>query len=136
MRFPVTALACFVAIKLLFNQYTATATILFDPRNARVTTTQEVLPDLGPDSIAVESLVQVAKSDGFLSALIARLRLTDDAEFIGSATFAGRSRLGGARQIARPARHRPPRRNLRRRRVGEDRHDAQRARASPTPPPT
>jgi uncharacterized protein involved in exopolysaccharide biosynthesis/Mrp family chromosome partitioning ATPase len=78
-------LACFVAIKLIFNQYSATATVLFDPRNARVTTTQEVLPDIGPDSIAIESLVQVAKSDGFLTALVDRLRLSDDVEFVGSA---------------------------------------------------
>jgi succinoglycan biosynthesis transport protein ExoP len=80
------ALACFVLVRLIFNQYSATATVLFDPRNAKVTTTQEVLSDIGPDSIAIESLVQVAKSDGFLTALVARLGLADDSEFGGSAT--------------------------------------------------
>ena len=69
-RSPVSSrIVCAIAVKLLFNQYFATATVLFDPRNAKVTGAQEVLPEIGPDSIAIESLVQVAKSDGFLSAL-------------------------------------------------------------------
>jgi polysaccharide biosynthesis transport protein len=79
------ALLCFVAVRLVFNQYTATATLLFDPRNARVTPTQEVLSDIGPDSIAIESLVQVAKADGFLLKLIERQELTGDSEYAGNA---------------------------------------------------
>ncbi|WP_158815567.1 GumC family protein [Methylocapsa sp. S129] len=81
----VVALLCVIAIKLIFNQYSATATILFDPRKAEVTGTQEVLPDIGPDSIAIESLVQVAKSDAFLTTLVEREGLSNDPEFIGSA---------------------------------------------------
>jgi polysaccharide biosynthesis transport protein len=79
------ALLCVIAVWLIFNQYSATATILFDPRSAKVTGTEEVLPDIGPDSIAIESLVQVAKSDGFLSALVEHEGLSKDPEFIGSA---------------------------------------------------
>ena len=81
----VAALLCVIAIRLIFDQYSATATILFDPRNAKVTGTEEVLPDIGPDSIAIESLVQVAKSDAFLSTLAEREGLSGDHEFIGSA---------------------------------------------------
>jgi len=55
----VVAVLCVIVAKLIFDQYLATATILFDPRKAEVTGTQEVLPDIGPDSIAIESLVQV-----------------------------------------------------------------------------
>lgn len=84
----IVTLLCVIGAKLLFNQYSATATVLFDPRNANVTGSQEVLPDIGPDSIAIESLVQVARSDGFLSALIAREGLTADPEFTGSAASA------------------------------------------------
>jgi succinoglycan biosynthesis transport protein ExoP len=72
-------------VKFAFNQYSATATVLFDPRNAKVTGTQEVLPDIGPDAIAIESLVQVAKSDGFLTALAEQEGLSNDPEFAGGA---------------------------------------------------
>jgi polysaccharide biosynthesis transport protein len=82
----VVAALCFIAVKLIFNQYSATATILFDPRSANVTGTQEVLPDIGPDSIAIESLVQVAKSDGFLTTLVERQGLDADPEFVGGAS--------------------------------------------------
>jgi succinoglycan biosynthesis transport protein ExoP len=79
------AILCASAITLLFNQYVATATLLFDPRNAKVTDAQEVLPEIGPDSIAIESLVQVAKSDGFLAKLIEREGLAADSELDGGA---------------------------------------------------
>jgi Chain length determinant protein len=82
-------LVCAIVVKLAFNQYSATATILFDPRNAKVTGAEQVLSDIGPDSIAIESLVQVAKSDG------------------------------RARQIEGSADDRPPRRHLCRRRDGQ-----------------
>jgi uncharacterized protein involved in exopolysaccharide biosynthesis/Mrp family chromosome partitioning ATPase len=81
----VVSLLCVIAVRLAFDQYSATATVLFDPRNANVTQTQEVLPDIGPDSIAIESLVQVAKSDGFLTALVEKEELSSDPEFTGSA---------------------------------------------------
>ena len=79
------AVLCVIVAKLIFNQYLATATVLFDPRKAEVTGTQQVLPDIGPDSIAIESLVQVTKSDAFLSKLVEREGLASDPEFIGSA---------------------------------------------------
>jgi polysaccharide biosynthesis transport protein len=81
----VVTLLCAIAVKLAFNQYSATATILFDPRNAKVTGAEQVLSDIGPDSIAIESLVQVAKSDGFLSALVDKQELASDPEFAGGA---------------------------------------------------
>jgi len=77
-----------VAFRMIFDQYVATATILFDPRNAKVTSTEEVLPDIGPDSIAIESRVQVARSDSFLAALVEREGLADNPEFAGGATAA------------------------------------------------
>jgi succinoglycan biosynthesis transport protein ExoP len=80
----IVAVLCALAITLTFNQYVATATVLFDPRNAKVTASEEVLPDIGPDSVAIESVVQVAKSDGFLGALVEREGLLSNPEFGGS----------------------------------------------------
>lgn len=77
-----------IGCRLVFSQYVATATILFDPRSAKVTATDEVLPDIGPDSIAVESLVQVARSDGFLASLVEREGLAERPDFGGGAASA------------------------------------------------
>ena len=131
------ALACFVLVRLIFNQYSATATVLFDPRNAKVTTTQEVLSDIGPDSIAIESLVQVAKSDGFLTALVARLGLADDSEFGGSATAVADRNAAALDKLRDRLAIRSPRRDLCRRPLGQIRRRAKESQpASPTPPPT
>src|SRR5579863_142240 len=66
----VVAIVLAVLIRLAFNQYAATALVLVDPRDTKVTPTEAVVSNIGPDAIAVESLVQVAKSDGFLAALV------------------------------------------------------------------
>jgi succinoglycan biosynthesis transport protein ExoP len=70
-----------LAFWLLFNQYSATALVIVDPRDARVTSTPEVLGNIGPDSIAIESLVQIAKAESFLGALADQEELTKDPEF-------------------------------------------------------
>ena len=46
----IVTLLCVVGAKLVFNQYVASATVLFDPRNSKVTGAQDVLSDIGPDS--------------------------------------------------------------------------------------
>jgi succinoglycan biosynthesis transport protein ExoP len=65
---------------LVFNRYVASALVLVDPRDSKISATPDVIPNIGPDSIAIESLVQVAKSDGFLGALVDQLHLADDPE--------------------------------------------------------
>ena len=80
----VIALVGLLAAFLLFNKYVATALILVDPRDAKVTQAPEVLSNIGPDSIAIESLVQVANSDGFMSKVVDALNLMNDDEFAGS----------------------------------------------------
>ena len=67
-----------IAAFLFFNKYVSTALILVDPRDAKVTQATEVLPNIGPDSIAIESLVQVANSDGFMSRVIDEMNLVND----------------------------------------------------------
>ena len=77
----VVTVLCTLALWMLFDQYAATALVLVDPRDVKVTATPDVLPNIGPDSIAIESLVQVAKSDAFLGALVDQEGLAKDAEF-------------------------------------------------------
>ncbi len=80
------AVLCALALWLFFNQYAATALVLVDPRDVRATTTPEVLANVGGDSIAIESMVQIARSDGFLGALVDQQGLATDPEFNRAAT--------------------------------------------------
>ncbi len=73
-----------IAIAFYFVQptrYAATALILVDPRTPRITLSEDVLPGIGNDAIALESLVQVATSDGFLNPIFDRLDIASDPEF-------------------------------------------------------
>ena len=69
------AVAVFFATYLVFNKYQATATIIIDPRSPNVTQGAGVLSNIGGDAIAIESIVQVTKSNAFLGALAQRLKL-------------------------------------------------------------
>ncbi len=95
------------ACLLLLNSFSATALVMVDPRDAKVTQTPDVLANIGPDTIAVESLVQVANSDGFLGRVVDRLDLMSDPDLGGKgATAAERhattvEKLRGGLKIAR-----------------------------------
>ena len=78
----VTVLAFLVAY-FIFNKYSATAVVMIDPRSAKITQGGGVLANIGADAIAIESLVQVARSEGFLGALVDQLNLTQDGYFGG-----------------------------------------------------
>ncbi|OAF18643.1 exopolysaccharide transport family protein [Bradyrhizobium neotropicale] len=71
-------------------RFAATALVVVDPREQRVTTEQDVLPGIGQDSAALQSLVEVAKSDGFLRPLIEQLKVRDDEDISGGHTDATR----------------------------------------------
>src|SRR5277367_2286161 len=75
--------ATFGAALFIFNKYSATAMIVVDPRDAKVTQTSGVLANTGPDFNAIESLSLIAKSDGFLGTLVDKLDLVHDTEFAG-----------------------------------------------------
>lgn len=60
------------------TRYAATALVLVDPRELHVTTDPDVLPGIGQDAAALQSLVEVAKSDGFLRPLIGKLKIAED----------------------------------------------------------
>ncbi|ODN71390.1 hypothetical protein [Methylobrevis pamukkalensis] len=70
-------------------RYAATALILVDPRTPRITLSEDVLPGIGNDAVALESLVQVATSDGFLNPIFDQLNIADDPEFNSGSIFGG-----------------------------------------------
>lgn len=84
-----TVLASVVAAVLLASlylavtkpTYTAKASILIDPRDARSTRFESVLPGIGPDSAAVASQVFVIESRDLLMAVFESEGLADDPEF-------------------------------------------------------
>lgn len=89
-RILTLALAIFalgvVVLLVIPVRYAATALVVVDPREQRVTTEQDVLPGIGQDSAALQSLVEVAKSDGFLKPLIEQLKVRDDEDISGGHT--------------------------------------------------
>lgn len=76
--------AGFFVLSIIPVRYGATALVVVDPREPRVTAEQDVLPGIGQDAAALQSLIEIAKSDGFLRPLIDRLKITEDEEIAGS----------------------------------------------------
>jgi uncharacterized protein involved in exopolysaccharide biosynthesis len=72
-----------VALVVIPVRYAATALVVVDPREQRVTNDQDVLPGIGQDAAALQSLIEIAKSDGFLRPLIEQLKIQDDQEIAG-----------------------------------------------------
>ncbi len=75
-----------VILLIMPVRYAATALVVVDPREQRVTNEQDVLPGIGQDAAALQSLVEIAKSDGFLRPLIERLKIASDEDIAGSET--------------------------------------------------
>ncbi len=73
-------------LMILPARYAATALVVVDPREQRVTNEQDVLPGIGQDAAALQSLVEIAKSDGFLRPLIDQLKIQDDDDIAGTET--------------------------------------------------
>jgi uncharacterized protein involved in exopolysaccharide biosynthesis len=63
--------------------YTATATILIDPRDSHATNFDNVLPGIGADSAAISSQVSVIGSTDLLEAVFNSEDLAQDPEFAG-----------------------------------------------------
>jgi uncharacterized protein involved in exopolysaccharide biosynthesis/Mrp family chromosome partitioning ATPase len=72
--------AGFFILSIIPVKYAATALVVVDPREQRVTAEQDVLPGIGQDAAALQSLIEIAKSDGFLTPLIDTLKIADDDE--------------------------------------------------------
>jgi uncharacterized protein involved in exopolysaccharide biosynthesis/Mrp family chromosome partitioning ATPase len=89
-RIFLLALALFAlgvaVLAIIPTRYAATALVVVDPREQRVTSEQDVLPGIGQDAAALQSVIEIAKSDGFLRPLIEQLKVADDEEISGGAT--------------------------------------------------
>ncbi|KJC42323.1 lipopolysaccharide biosynthesis protein [Bradyrhizobium sp. LTSP885] len=75
-----------IVLLLIPARYAATALVVVDPREQRVTTDQDVLPGIGQDAAALQSVVEIAKSDGFLRPLIEQLKVAEDDDIAGGKT--------------------------------------------------
>lgn len=73
-----TAALAAVLLVIFPARYTATAIVLLDPRQPRVTDSREVLPGIGNDAFAVESQVELVRSPVLASKVIAELNLESD----------------------------------------------------------
>lgn len=89
-RILTLALALFalgvIVLMVLPVRYAATALVVVDPRELRVTSDQDVLPGIGQDAAALQSQIEIAKSDGFLRPLIEKLKIADDEDIAGGHT--------------------------------------------------
>jgi uncharacterized protein involved in exopolysaccharide biosynthesis/Mrp family chromosome partitioning ATPase len=79
-----------IALMVIPVRFAATALVVVDPREQRVTNEQDVLPGIGQDAAALQSLIEIAKSDGFLRPLIEQLKIQDDHEITGGETDSSR----------------------------------------------
>src|SRR5882762_3630153 len=79
-----------VVLAVIPTRYAATALVVVDPREQRVTNEQDVLPGIGQDAAALQSLIEIAKSDGFLLPLIEQLKIQDDNEIASGETDTSR----------------------------------------------
>jgi uncharacterized protein involved in exopolysaccharide biosynthesis len=90
LRIALLSLALFAigvgVLLVLPVRYAATALVVVDPREQRVTNEQDVLPGIGQDAAALQSQIEIAKSDGFLRPLIAQLDIQNDPDIAGSET--------------------------------------------------
>ncbi|WP_038975669.1 GumC family protein [Bradyrhizobium japonicum] len=75
-----------IVLMVLPVRYAATALVVLDPRELRVTSEQDVLPGIGQDAAALQSQIEIAKSDGFLRPLIEQLKIADDQDIAGGYT--------------------------------------------------
>ena len=85
----------FTAAALLYvlsatTQYTATSTVLVDPRRANVVeTTQTVLSNFGTDDATIESQTLLIKSGAILRRVVDRMKLATDEEFVPPPSLLG-----------------------------------------------
>jgi uncharacterized protein involved in exopolysaccharide biosynthesis/Mrp family chromosome partitioning ATPase len=79
-----------VIMMIIPTRYAATALVFVDPRELHVTADPDVQPGIGQDSAALQSLIEIARSDGFLKPLIEKLKIADDEDISGSETNTSR----------------------------------------------
>jgi len=82
-----TVITAAALLALLPAKYAATAVLLVDPRQPKVTNSEVVLSGIGSDAAAVESQVELIGSADLAKRVIAQLGLADDPEFAAKSTI-------------------------------------------------
>jgi exopolysaccharide transport family protein len=84
------AAAALIFVLTATPQYTATATVLVDPRRANIgDTTQTVLSNFGTDDATIESQALLIQSVAILRQAVIKMKLFEDAEFVPPPTLMG-----------------------------------------------
>jgi uncharacterized protein involved in exopolysaccharide biosynthesis/Mrp family chromosome partitioning ATPase len=73
-------------LSIIPARYAATALVVVDPREQHVIAERDVLPGIGQDAAALQSLIEIAKSDGFLRPVIEQLKIAEDSDIAGGET--------------------------------------------------
>jgi succinoglycan biosynthesis transport protein ExoP len=110
----IVVFVCCLALGALYYfttppSYTATGTMLLDTRKVQLLEKESVLGDIQVDASTVQTQVEVLKSENISLAVLRKLKLTEDPEFVGDSTgllsrvtaFLGS--LTGAREAAPPS---------------------------------
>ena len=93
------ASAIFGALYFLFNQYSATALIMVDPRSAKIAQNSIATATGAPDVNAIDSLVLIAKSEAFLGAVLDKLTLMQEPYFAESGVTAPVARANAIEKL-------------------------------------
>ncbi|MCR6660091.1 MAG: exopolysaccharide transport family protein [Asticcacaulis sp.] len=70
-----------VPVLMQVPTYTATASVMMDPRTLNATPNQDVLSDLPPDAVTVDTEVEILKSNALGDRVLRSLQLDQDPEF-------------------------------------------------------
>jgi succinoglycan biosynthesis transport protein ExoP len=82
--FSVTMVCGFVYLFTAPARYAAKATMIIDTRKVQVFQQQSILGDVAIDSAAIDTQMELVKSDKVALSVIKELHLTEDPEFVGS----------------------------------------------------
>jgi capsular exopolysaccharide synthesis family protein len=91
---PIMAAAVLITI-LATPKYKATANVMLDPRDEKITKTDEVLSGLPADSTIVDSEVEVLRSQQLAESVVRALKLDQDPEFRREVGDSGPGPLSG-----------------------------------------
>lgn len=76
-----TVLLALIAMLAVTPRYTATALVLLEPRKENIFGSESIIPDLNLDAGNVDSQISVVKSINLLRRVVAKEKLTADADF-------------------------------------------------------
>jgi succinoglycan biosynthesis transport protein ExoP len=82
--FSVTVVCCVIYLMVAPPKYLAEASLIIDTRKTQLFQQQNLVGDANVDSAAVDSQIEVMKSEAIAASVVKNLHLTSDPEFVGS----------------------------------------------------